>query len=197
MIVFMKRLALFLLLLLPCTPARADLSDTSSVDSNTILDSVYFTMDDGIESPKEMEAEAQYVYGLCAGNPYKSTYFDCECLSGAFLQQREKLGPTVPQNDIIARLTKGRKATCANIPSIAGDLYSNCMKHAQDTRELATDNEQYCSCAGNKAARDFARAPRLDMDYIRNVEVGALNYCAEPSHRPAPAQSSTTIRTPN
>jgi hypothetical protein len=175
----MKRLLLLLPFLL-AAPALAQAPGTY-----IIKDSIYFTMDDGIQSPEEMEEEAEYVQGLCAGNPYQSLYFDCECLGGAFLQKRETLGPIVPQNEILYTLTKSKKAVCGNSAEIAGSTYKFCKKHVSTRQELATEkeNEEYCRCAANKVAIDFGKRPRLDITYIRNTKSYALSYCRNPQNR--------------
>ncbi len=153
--------------------------------SEIVKDSVYFTMDDGIQDKEEMEEEADYLFGLCKGNAYQALYFDCECLAGAFLQQREKLGPTTPQQDIMYRLTKSGNATCANSAAIAGEGYKNCLEYTATARELASDNEELCTCVGNKTAKDFAKRPRFDIGYIRKMKQGAMRYCLRPENRAA------------
>lgn len=176
----MKRLLMLLSLLL-CSPALAQ-----EPDSSVIQDSVYFTMDDGIQSEEEMVAEADYVRGICVSNPYQAMYFDCDCLAGAFLQQREKLGPMTPQYQIVDELTKSKKAVCGNSAAIAGDTYRYCMDRAKTNRELLSDKEKesYCTCAANKTAKDFAKYPRLDITYIRRTKANALAFCRDPQRRP-------------
>lgn len=156
-----------------------------------VKDSLYFTMDDGIQSPEEMVEEAEYVLGNCRNNAYQKQYFNCECIAGAFLQQREKLGPLALQQEILDRLMKSRNATCANTEEIAGKTYQSCMDYAAMSRELATDNEEYCTCAANKAALDFTKSPRLNSRHIRNVKSKAMAFCDNPANRPAAAASSS------
>lgn len=180
-------LLLTFLLAAPFSPAMAR-------KAPIVKDSAYFVANDGIQTPEEMEEEAQYVYGLCMSNGYQSLYFDCQCLSGAFLQTRERLGPTVLQNDILNTLTKSGKAVCANTTAIAGQSYEDCLSFANDSRELENDNEQYCTCAANKTATDFTKSPRLNIQYIRRLKTRALTYCAQPENRPA---GTTVPRTVN
>jgi hypothetical protein len=149
-----------------------------------IKDSVYFTLDDGVQSPEEMEEESLFLHGLCQRNGYQSLYFNCDCLAGAFLTEREKLGPMIPQYDIMERLTKSTNAVCANTEAIAGQAYRDCMSYASTSRELELDNEEYCACAANKMANDFTKRPRLNTRYIRSLRVDSMLYCTEPSHRP-------------
>lgn len=161
-------------------------------------DSNYFMLDDGEQSPEEMALEAQYVHKLCDSNGYQATYFDCACLAGAFLQERERLGPMVLQKEILNSLTKSRNAKCANTANMAGNVYENCMEYANAIRELESDNEQLCTCAANKAASDFTKSPRLNVDYIRNIRRQAMRHCFNPANRVygGQARAGTTATEP-
>lgn len=154
-----------------------------------VKDSLYFTMDDGVQSPEEMIQEAEYVLGLCRGNAFQKQYFNCECIAGAFLQEREKNGPMKLQHEILDQLMKSPRATCANTEEIAGRTYKTCMELAGMSRELAPDNPEYCTCAANKAALDFKKSPRLNSRHIRSIESKAMTFCDNPANRPA-AQAS-------
>jgi hypothetical protein len=149
-----------------------------------IKDSVYFTIDDGIQTPEEMEEESLFVYTMCQRNAYQSLYFNCECLAGAFLTEREKLGPMVTQFEIMERLTKSNSAMCGNTEAIAGSAYKACMEYAGTSRELELDNEDYCACAANKMANDFTKRPRLSTRYVRSLRVNSMLHCREPANRP-------------
>lgn len=164
--------ALFILAMLAAPPVFAQ-----ARNMHVIKDSLYFTMDDGVQSPEEMVEEAEYLLGICQNNAYQKQYFNCECLAGAFLQRRETLGPLTPQQDIMDELTKSPRGVCANTDEIAGSTYKNCMDYSAMSRELATDNEEYCTCAANKAALDFARSPRLISRYIRKIKTNAMTFC--------------------
>lgn len=168
--------ALALLFFLPL-PAHAQ--------DNTIKDSVYFTMDDGIESPKEMEEESQYVYDICMANAYEKKYFDCRCLSGAFLIEREKVGPTVTQSEILDKFTTSSDAKCANTDEIAGTAYQNCIDFQKTYHELSSDeeNDSYCTCTANLVAKNFTKAPGLDMGLVSMYTTNAMTYCLDPARR--------------
>lgn len=189
----MKHLTLFLLALLLSAPAFAQARGTYIVK-----DSIYFTMDDGIQSPEEMVQEAEYVQGICAGDAYQSLYFNCECIAAEFLAQREALGPMTPQYEILQSLTKGRRAKCGNTVGIAGETYQYCLDYSAERRELesAAENESYCTCAANKASSDFTRRPRLNVSYIRQVKVDAMLYCLNPENRPIVARQAVRSQTP-
>src|SRR5690606_32792205 len=87
------------------------------------------------------------------------------------------------QQYIIYDLTKSGDAKCANTAVIAGNIYMNCMNFADVMRELATDNEQICACAANRAAQEFERAPRLNVSYINSIRRRAMQYCFNPRNR--------------
>lgn len=189
----MKRLFLLLIPIILSSPALAQAPGTYIVK-----DSLYFTMDDGIQSPEEMIEEAEYVQGVCSSDPYHTLYFDCECIAAQFLQAREIAGPMKPQYEILNDLTKGRRATCANTVGIAGETYSYCMDYSATRRELETkaENESYCTCAANKAASDFTRSPRLSISHIRSVKVDAMSYCLNPDNRAIVARQAVRTPTP-
>lgn len=146
-------------------------------------DSVDYTLDDGIMSAEEMIMEAQDIQSQCSRNAYQRVYFNCECLAGAFLQQREKLGPLTMQSDIYNTITNSAEtsASCANTESIAARVYQSCLAFTQDfNRTELRDNNDYCTCAANKAALDFGRAPRLSSMYIQAVRMNAMTQCRDP-----------------
>lgn len=179
--IFPRMLPLLLLgFLLFATPALADRED---INDGQVKDSVYFTMDDGMMSEAEMKMEAQYVYGQCTVNAYESNLFDCQCVSGAFLILREKHGPMTPQSDILDEITNSPSAKCANPVAMAGTAYQDCIQWRHTYDELATDNEPFCSCVGNKVARDFSKTPRLSTNFVAGLQVTAMAWCRDPANR--------------
>lgn len=164
-------------LLVFAAPARADV----------IKDSVDYTLDDGVMSKAEMEAEARDMYTLCNLNVYQKRYFSCECIAGAFLQEREKLGPLALQEDIYEDIINGNStsASCANIEQIAGETYASCISFSQNYSDTEIDdkNNEVCACTANKMARDFYKLPRLNMGYIENLRMIAMKDCRDPVKR--------------
>lgn len=150
-----------------------------SNERNIVKDSIYFTLDDGIMTAEEMEEEAQYVYGQCTRNLYQNNYFDCQCIAGAFLRERETRGPLALQEDILTELYRsgGQTAKCGNGPKIAGTAYNDCMNYAATFRRLETNNAEYCRCVGNRVARNFVDYPYLRTAYISRLRVNALVSC--------------------
>jgi hypothetical protein len=169
---------LFMLLMLVAPPQTH-----AQNDDLVYRDTIYYTLDDGVMSPKEMEAEANDVYRLCDMNPYQKTFINCECLAGAFLIQREKSGPVMPQFEILNAIAKNKGANCANTEEVAGKTYTSCMDFANAYRELERDNPEYCECVANRVAQHFTRTPVLEPDYISDLNVEAMGFCASPQNR--------------
>ncbi len=165
-------LVLFALL----TPALAQDEDDNPY---IVKDSMYFTMKDGVMTKEEMEEEARYVHDQCTKGLYQNRFFDCGCIAGAFLREREKRGPLALQTTILTELYRGggSLAKCGNTATIAGTMFADCMMYADAFRRLETNNEQYCQCAGNRIARDFSDYPFLGTDYIERLRVQAMVTC--------------------
>lgn len=156
----------------------------------TIQDSITYTIDDGIMTREEMEKEAYYIYRLCDKNVYQRIYYDCQCVSGEFLLQREKEGPMIQQYTLLDRVMLDGAGKCANTEQIAGDAFELCMSHVNTYRELSPDKEGYCTCVANRMARQFSQWPRLDMSYIEGVRMASMSYCDNPQNRTRKAASS-------
>ncbi|MCB1529683.1 MAG: hypothetical protein H6853_03570 [Rhodospirillales bacterium] len=144
-----------------------------------IKDSYYFMRDDGEQSPEEMEEEALYVFETCDTNVYQKNYFDCACIAGAFLKERERLGSIAPQEEIVHSLYRNGPPECTNTSVIAGEAYQNCLRSSAIFREFKKDNEEYCSCVGKTAAKKFAQMPYLRTDYIEQIHVDSMVLCNE------------------
>jgi len=185
----MKTLAFIALLILASLPAAS-----AQAQDLILHDSTYYTLGDGVMDENEMMEEADGMYQLCDMNGYQKKYFDCGCFAGAYLQQREKLGPIATQGEIYTAITNSAKTSksCAKTAEIAGDVYKECQEFTQRFRELAPDNDQYCTCVANKVASDFTKTPRLSANYITAVQTDAYSFCEDPKNRPKPKQSAST-----
>ena len=156
-----------------------------NLGSAVTRDSVYFTMDDGIMSPDEMEKEYTYIFNMCDLNVVQKNMFNCQCLAGAFLKKREALGPMVPQFDILQDLTLEHPVDCANSEALAGTTFKACMESMAPQRsyESREDNIAYCECTANKVAKDFTRTPALAPSYVRWLTYNSYLYCNDPQNR--------------
>lgn len=142
---------------------------------------LYFSPDNATMTPLDMAREAEEVHNLCESHSYQRIYFDCACIAGAFLRERERVGPLVAQSSIITELfrTGGTLAKCGNGPAIAGEMYGFCQSHVAVFRPYETTNEDYCQCAANRMARDFMDYPYLRTAYINRLRVNAMLACEE------------------
>lgn len=150
---------------------------SANADRGDVKDSIYFMMQDGEYSEEDMQEEALYVRERCSANFVHRTYYDCECLAGAFILEREKHGPMYPQSTIINNLMQNDEKNCANIAGIAGSVYRECMESSRFFRDKRNDNEEYCTCAANSTAKKFARNPYMRSAYITNLRADALSEC--------------------
>lgn len=150
------------------TPVAAYASD--------VKDSYYFMKDDGEFSDEEKDAEAMYIYGLCGSHSMRNVYYDCGCIAGAFRQKRDD-GPLIPQATLFNDLLNDPDTKCTNTVGIAGAAYNHCMEYSKTFRDRETNNEEYCSCVGNKVANTFAKYPRLRSAHIVNIKSQAFSSC--------------------
>lgn len=180
----MKPFTLFLILacLLPFTAPRAE----------GIKESTDYLMDDGVMTQDEMEDEAQYIYRDCQANPMTNLYYNCACVGGAFLIQREKRGPMYPQGWIYQDILKNPKLKCVNEEAYAGDNYKTCMSVMGVAFELGLDNKEICTCAANRAARNFNNNPEPGIAYTGGILGNAIQYCQKPENRPVKKKSTNT-----
>ena len=127
------------------------------------------------------------MYRLCEINAYQKRLFNCACLAGAFLQQREKLGPMVMQYEIYETITNSPEvsSSCANTPEIAGQAYNSCLTFAENygPTEFDPDTIDVCTCVANKVARDFTKLPRLSPQYVQILRSDAMTSCKDPNFR--------------
>ncbi len=161
----------FLLLFCLCFALPAD-----AQRKKDFRDSVDFMLDDGEMSPEEMEEEAIGVYNRCAKDMIKQTYFDCECIGGAFLTEREEQGPYVSQYELLKKVYK-EKPECIAEEKLAGQVYNDCQQMAQISRRTDTNNEEYCSCVANDTVKLFAKTPSLRSRAIEGVRARAISAC--------------------
>lgn len=180
----------FVLFLLALTPALA-LAQSPS-EPMSLKDPLDYTLDDGIMDQQEMEAEARDMYRLCVINPYQKTYLDCECVAGAFLQQREELGPMVEQSDIYDGILQNKGANCARTENVAGTTYESCMNYATTYREMARDNPEYCTCVANQVALNFKKTPVVNPAYVSRLNYNAMTSCDDPANRPQRSARTNT-----
>lgn len=154
------------LFLMVVTPVKAEITK----------DSFYFMKDDGEFSDEEKDEEAAYIYEVCETNVFQRTYYNCECIAGAFRQERDK-EKLIPQNTLLNSLYSENKKDCTNKTAIAGEAYQFCQHFAKTYRNREKNNQQYCECVARKVAKDFATRPILRAGYIGGLKTDALVSC--------------------
>lgn len=157
----LKNMRVFFLILLVCFP--------SHVFAESYKDSIYFMLDDGEMSLEEMQQEAEFVHQECAKNVYQSNYIDCECIAGAFLNEREKLGPMVPQSNILRDVYEKHGRKCANTAEIAGNAYQRCEVYARHFRPQFKDGDDFCQCVSKSVVRGFQSNPVIRPRYLQSL----------------------------
>lgn len=166
-------------LLLPCflfVFCLAFVHDAQAQRKKDFRDSVDFLLDDGEMTPDEMEEEAMGVYNRCAADVIKQTYYDCECIGGAFLSLREEQGPYVDQYTLL-RTVYLETPKCIAQEKIAGTVFDECMISSEITRRTDDNNEEYCGCVANGTAKEFFRIPSLRSRGIETVRARAITMC--------------------
>ena len=126
--------------------------------------------------PNEKELrEANRVFEDCTANERESSYYDCQCMSLNFLQQR--MNDVRDANDRPTEayffLTNARKA-CPNMAGIAGMAYTRCTAWAP---RLYANPEQFCSCYANDYARRFAFNPNPTLRLNQMLMQAAMTEC--------------------
>ncbi|MEZ5814785.1 MAG: hypothetical protein R3E13_08760 [Alphaproteobacteria bacterium] len=129
--------------------------------------------------PDEYIAEAGAVYDECLASYTMSQYYNCECLSLAFLDARIENGPSVAASS----LKQGLSHMCRDAVGAAGPVYQSCLDKA-NRFSPGTDPEKYCECVANTYVKDISRnAPFLDSRSMVSHEVLAYTACDNPDDR--------------
>ncbi len=171
----MKKYAILFTLFLSFTVALA----TNSHAYETVKNTYYFLKDDGEFSDEEKDEEARYIYTLCTRNVMQRSYFNCQCIAGAFRVKRDSDEKIRPQSDILNELFNGKSNACVDKPRIAGLQYNFCSNYAQNLRSRSKKNEEYCSCVGNHVAHQFFDNPLLKTHYVEKLRTNALVHCTQ------------------
>lgn len=124
--------------------------------------------------PEEYLQEANEVYSACANDYNESQYFNCECLSLSYLDERIRLGPTASSYEV--RTNLGRQ--CFDAINAAGPTYDSCIRKA-NRLQPGTDPELYCECVANTYVRLLqGQKPRINSKSITYFRVEARKRCS-------------------
>ena len=169
----MKKLSLLVVMLLGIVVVIPTVSYAYEV----VKDTYYFLRDDGEFSDEEKDEEAEYIYTQCMRNIMQRSYFNCQCIAGAFRLKRDSDEKIRPQSDILNDIFNGEKNSCVDKPKIAGLQYGFCSNYAENLRSRSKNNEEYCGCVGNTVALQFANKPLLKTHYVERLRTNALVAC--------------------
>ena len=123
--------------------------------------------------PDEFIEEAIAYYEECESTHQLNNYYDCECLSLAYLDERVKLGPTISGSTIQFNIRK----QCRDAIGSAGPTYSECLRKA-NRFQPGTDPEKYCECVANTYVKNMNRlAPGIGSTSIVNFKTNAYVTC--------------------
>lgn len=151
------------------------LSQASALE--VVKNTYYFLKDDGKFSDEEKDEEAQYIYGKCERNVMQRTYYNCQCIAGAFRQKRDTDTSIRPQSNILQEIYDNTPEQCINKPGIAGENYTFCTRYAATFREKSLNNETYCTCVANGVADRFAKDPKLKTHHIQEIRTNMMVSC--------------------
>lgn len=104
------------------------------------------------EIPDEFLIEAENYAIECSRNSQMNLYYNCECMGGAYLDERIRRGPNVAASSI--RLALGSGTKCKDASGIAGQQYENCFNMPVELPD-DTSPQEYCECYANEFAKEF------------------------------------------
>lgn len=127
--------------------------------------------------PEAYLEEALAFNDKCAADPDMQKYYDCECLSFAFLNERVKQGKIPSGDSIFLRIQR----QCRDATMVSGETYQECLNTAAQM-EPGTDPEAYCTCVANTyvSLLDQIR-PGIDSRNIVRYKVQSRVICQDPA----------------
>ena len=123
--------------------------------------------------PDEYIQEAVAYYEECESSHKINNYYNCECHSLAFLDERIKLGSSAPVSEIQQNINR----QCRDAIGAAGPTYNECLRKANRFK-AGTDPEKYCACVANTYVENVNRlAPGISSSSIVNFKTNAYITC--------------------
>jgi len=127
--------------------------------------------------PDEYIEEAMAFYDVCAGDNVQNEYYNCECLSLAYLDERKKQGRLGTASSIRSAIIN----ECRDAVGAAGSVYTNCLARANGF-EPGTDPEKYCECVANTYVETLNKTtPRVNSTTIVSYQTMAYAACSNPN----------------
>ena len=131
------------------------------------------------EVPDEYIEEATAFYDECSNHYTMRQYYNCECLSLAYLDERIDKGPIESSSAIKQRL----ESECRDAIGAAGPIYQKCLRKANGFNP-GTDPEKYCECVANTYVKTISEdKPFIDSRSMVSYQVQAYGACDNPRDR--------------
>ena len=129
------------------------------------------------EIPDEYLIEANDYYVECANNFTMQQYYNCECLSLAFLDKRIEVGPSVHASSLKFAL----RTECRDAINAAGPVYEDCLRAAYRFKR-SVDPEKFCECVANTYVEAMnSAAPEINSRNIVSYQTFAHARCRDPN----------------
>lgn len=127
--------------------------------------------------PTEFLEEALAFNDKCAADADLSKYYDCQCLSFAYLNERVAQGKVPPESSIFLAI----QSECRDSTMASGEAYQDCLNGA-NLMKPGTDPEAYCTCVANTYVRLLdKRKPGIDSRSIVRYTTQARKICDDPA----------------
>lgn len=127
--------------------------------------------------PAEFLEEALAFNDQCAASDTMAQYYDCECLSFAFLKERVAQG-SLPTGNAILLSIQGQ---CRDATLASGSAYDECLNGA-NLMEPGTDPEEFCACVANSYARLMdGIKPGINSGSMVRYKTQAMVSCRNPA----------------
>lgn len=126
--------------------------------------------------PDEYLAEADAFHAECATTAKMNHYYDCECLTVKYLDERIKRGKTAADSSIMQAIQE----QCADATEAAGYLYNQCLGDPMIPAEIPA--EEFCTCYANTYATLYERyGAEPNSQTFVEVQTEAMVTCRNPN----------------
>ncbi|MBX2833813.1 MAG: hypothetical protein KTR28_02470 [Micavibrio sp.] len=128
--------------------------------------------------------EAQEINQKCARDPTRQLYYDCDCFSLRFLEERLRQGLAVDSSYI----ELGLSSECQDFTEAVGHEYQECL-NSNGYMMAGTDPEEMCACYANTFVKSLEQLrPQMNYKYLIPLKVKAKRACTDPKLRLRPRE---------
>lgn len=120
--------------------------------------------------------ESEDFQDYCENQGTLTNYYDCHCLSAAFLEERIKRGPQASRSSLML----GVQDQCLDLTNEMGKLYEECLQSAPPAN--IDTQENYCACKARTFGQLFKAARRQPSAYLSvELQTQAGIACSNPN----------------